>query len=220
MVQHGRNVLLAQQRARGISRRAKVHQLDVPLRGQRVQHGGDVDAEVRRRGERDLDQPDVVDLRRDRVHAVGGRADEDAVDGGAAKDAQQGVDGLVGADADKEVGGRQGLGCVGVGGAQVAEELLEVVLVGVGVAVEAAEVEGRAGGSGAGAGTGEGEGGAVGVFVGVQEDVGAVIFVVAGFLVSVVVLAGEGGVDDEKLALLRSDRAPARGCWGGRMFQD
>jgi len=66
---------------------------------------------------------------------------------------------------------------VGVGVAEGAEEGLQVVLVRVGVAVEAEEVDlgGGRGGDG-----GEGERRAVGILVGVEEDVGAVVFVVAG----------------------------------------
>jgi len=64
-----------------------------------------------------------------------------------------------------------------VGVAEGAEEGLQVVLVRVGVAVEAEEVDLGGGGGGDG---GEGERGAVGILVGVEEDVGAVVFVVAG----------------------------------------
>jgi hypothetical protein len=79
-------------------------------------------------------------VRRDGVHPVGGRADQDAILAWHAEGAEEGVDGFIGADADEEVGRGEGLGGVGVGVAEVAEELLEVVLVGVWVAVQAEEV--------------------------------------------------------------------------------
>lgn len=65
----------------------------------------------------------------DAVHAVCGRADEDAVARGDAERAEEGVDGFVAADACEEVGGCEGSRGVRVCVAEVAEELLEVVLV-------------------------------------------------------------------------------------------
>jgi hypothetical protein len=118
-------------------------------------------------------------LRRDAVHAVGGRADEDLIARGDAEAAQQGVDGLVAADAYEQVCRADGLGGVSVGVAEGAEEGLQVVLVRVGVAIEAEEVDLGGGGGGEGGG-GEGERGTVGILVCVEEDVGAVVFVVAG----------------------------------------
>jgi hypothetical protein len=68
-------------------------------------------------------------LRGDAVHAVGGRAGEDLFAAGDAEGAEEGVDGFVGADADEEVFGGERFCRVGVGVAEVAEELLEVCLV-------------------------------------------------------------------------------------------
>jgi len=79
-------------------------------------------------------------LSRDGVHAVGGRADEDAVDAGHAEAPQQGVDGLIAADADEQVVRGEGLLGVGVGRPQVAEQLLEVGLVRVRVPVQALDI--------------------------------------------------------------------------------
>jgi len=59
----------------------------------------------------------------------------------SAEGAEQGVDGFVGADADEEVGGVQVFGCVRVGVAEVAEELLEFVLVAGGLSVGLDRVE-------------------------------------------------------------------------------
>lgn len=72
---------------------------------------------------------------------------------------------------------------MGVGAAQVAEELFEVDLVRVWVAVEAEGVDALAGrrlGGGRGVGGYGGcvEGGAEGVFVCVEEDVCTIVFVV------------------------------------------
>lgn len=106
-----------------------------------------------------------------------------------------------------------------VGVAEGAEGGFEGWLVRVGVAVEGVEVEGWAGaGAGAGGGGGGGEGRAVGVFVGVEEDVGAVVFVVAGGgLVLGVYMGGRGGRG--RLTRARSGRAPGRGCWAGSTFR-
>ena len=61
-----------------------------------------------------------------------------------------------------------------MGVAQLAQQILEVVLVRVRVAVEAQVVY-----LGGGRRDGRGQGGAVGVLVGVEEDVLAIVFVVA-----------------------------------------
>ena len=71
----------------------------------------------------DFDDPDVVHLRRDRVHAVGGWAGEDFVAARGAEGAEQGVDCFVAAYAYEEVGGGEGFGGVGVGVAEVDEGL-------------------------------------------------------------------------------------------------
>jgi len=165
------------QRAGGVAGGADVDELDGGVGGEGGGDGGDVEGEFGGGGQRHLDEADVVDLRGDAVHAVGGGADEDLIAGGDAETAQQGVDGLVAPDAHKQVCRADGLGSVGVGVAEGAEEGLQVVLVRVGVAVEAEEVDlgGGRGGDG-----GEGERRAVGILVGVEEDVGAVVFVVAG----------------------------------------
>jgi hypothetical protein len=67
----------------------------------------------------------------DAIHAVCGRTCEDLLFAGYAEGADKGVDGFIGADADEEVGGCDGLGGVGVGVAEVAEELLEFFLVAI-----------------------------------------------------------------------------------------
>lgn len=160
--------------------------------GEEGEDGGEVEGEGRGGEERDFDEGDVVDLRGDRVHAVGRGADEDAVEPRAAEGAEEGVDGFVGADAEEEVGGGQGEGAVRVGVAEGAEGGFEGRLVGVGVAVEGVEVEGWAGAVAGGDGGG-GEGRAVGVFVGVEEDVGAVVLVVAGGGLVLGAYRGKGG---------------------------
>lgn len=103
-------------------------------RGQRTHL---VDARAERAAlelEVDLDDVDVVDLGADAVHAVGGRAHEDAVAAGDARDAEQEVDDLVGPDAEEEVVGRGDV-------AEGAQALLDVVVGRGGVAVEVEVVE-------------------------------------------------------------------------------
>ena len=63
---------------------------------------------------------------------------------------------------------------------QITQQLFKLVLMRIGIAVEAKEIDrGVFGGSLCRGGQGRGEGGPVGVFVGVEEDVGSVVFVVA-----------------------------------------
>jgi hypothetical protein len=70
------------------------------------------------------------------VHAIGGRADEDFFAARDAKGANEGVDGFIGADADKEVVWSEGLGGVGVRIAECAKLLFEVDLVAVMLSVQ------------------------------------------------------------------------------------
>lgn len=168
---------LCENRAGGVTGRANVHKLDIRLVGERVEDLGDIEGEGRGRQQGDLDDGDVVDLGRHGVHAVGGRAGEDAVAAGYAEAAQQGVDGLVAADSDEEVVGRERLGSVGVRVAQGAELLLQVGLVGVGIAVQAEEVDVEAAAGSSGDIGGERR--PKGVLVGVKKNVGAVVLVVA-----------------------------------------
>lgn len=58
----------------------------------------------------------------------------------AAEATQKRVDRLIGADANEEVRWRERPGGVSIGIAELAEKLLEVVLVGVRIAVQAQEV--------------------------------------------------------------------------------
>lgn len=171
------DIRLCEDRAGGVARRANVHKLDVRLVGERVEDLRDIERERRGRQQGDLDDGDVVDLGRHGVHAVGGRAGEDAVAAGHAEAAQQGVDGLVTADSDEEVIGRERLRSVGVRVAQGAKLLLQIGLVGVGIAVQAEEVDVEA------AAGSRGNIGAKrrpkGVLVGVKKNVGAVVLVVA-----------------------------------------
>jgi N-acetylglutamate synthase-like GNAT family acetyltransferase len=66
-----------------------------------------------------------------RVHAVGGRARQDLVFARGAEGADKSVNGFIAANTDEEVVGCQVLFCVGVGVAEVAEQLLELRLVAV-----------------------------------------------------------------------------------------
>ena len=69
---------------------------------------------------------------------------------------------------------------MGVGIAEVAEQLFESLLMGVGIAIQTEEIDRWVGtGRSFGGGEGRGQGGSVGIFVGVEEDVGPVVFVVA-----------------------------------------
>lgn len=139
MLEDAADVILGQQRAGGVSRGAQVDELDVVVGGvvEGGEDGGQVELEGRGGEQGHAVQGDVVDVGGDGVHAVGGGADQDAVTGGDTEAAQEGIDGLVGADADKEVVRGEGLVRVGTGAAQVAQLLLEGVLVRVRVAVQA-----------------------------------------------------------------------------------
>ena len=103
--------------------------------------------------------------------------------------------------------------------AQVAEELLQVVEVRIGVAVEVLEQGGgevRDVDAGAGGEGGRVEARAVGVLVGVEEDVGAIVFVVAGADVESVLAQGGVGAERVVLTLGHSGMAAVQGCWGAR----
>lgn len=93
---------------------------------------------------------------------------------GDAETAEESIDCFVGAYAEEKVFGREGARGVVVSVAQLAEEGLEGVLMWIGVTVQTEEVKGGV------AGCGGGEGRTVGIFVGVEEDIGSVVFVVAG----------------------------------------
>lgn len=170
-------MFLGEEGAGRVAGGAKVGQLDVGLAGQGGGHGGDVEGELGGGREGHLDDVDVVDLGGHGVHAVRRGARQDAVLAGDAEAAQQGVDGLVAADADEQVLGADGLGGVGVRVAQPAEQLLQLGLVRVGVSVQTERIEAAEGRAGVLNG-GWVEGRSVGVLVGVEEHVGAVVLVV------------------------------------------
>ena len=172
------DVGFGEQGAGGVARGAEVDELDAVVAvGEGGGDGGDVNGKVGRGEKRDLNEADVVDGGGDGVHAVRRGADENGVAAGDAEAAQQGVDGLVAADADEQVIRRDGARRVVVGVSEVAEELLELALVRVRVAVQAQEVDGL-GGGGPGGERGVWKGRAVGILVGVEEDICAVVFVV------------------------------------------
>lgn len=182
------DVPLGEQRAGGVPGATEVNQLDCCVvvfsgGGQGRQDPRDVEAEPRRGEEGHLDEGHVVHLRRDRVHPVRRGADQDRVPPRDAKGAEQGIDRLVRAHADEEVGRGQDERGVGMGVAEGAEEGFELGLVGVWVPVEREQVDFRSGGKG-GFGGRRGDGGPVGVLVCVEEDVGAVIFVVTSLEIS------------------------------------
>jgi len=109
---------------------------------------------------------------------------------------------------------------VGVGGAQIAEKLLQVVLVRVRIPVQIKEIEPRPcarAGTGAGA---SGERGTIGVLVCVQKDVGAVILVVTLRGISRQASRKARRMSRVRLTLLRIGRAPMRECWALRTFRD
>ena len=105
-----------------------------------------------------------------------------------------------------------------MGVAQVAEELLELVLVGVRVAVQAEEVEGRRGGGIflGGGGKVVVDGGAVGVLIGVQEDVGAVVFVITELVLAWCELEGNRVSFCDGFAYSRAHRYGSRARMLGR----
>lgn len=115
VVEQRHDIGLVQQRAGGIARRAEIGNLDGRVGRERGRDGGHVEAKRGRGQQRHFDNGNVVDLRRDGVHAVCRGACQDAVLAGDAEAAQQGVDGLVAADTDEEVGRRERLFGVGVG---------------------------------------------------------------------------------------------------------
>lgn len=81
-----------------------------------------------------LDDLDIIHLRADAVHAVRGRADEDAIFAGDARDAEQEVDAFVRTDAEEEV-------VLAGDVAQLAEASLDVEVPGRGIPVEIEVVE-------------------------------------------------------------------------------
>lgn len=119
-------------------------------------------SQIERRSEGTLDDVNVVDVGADIVHAVRGRGDHDGIPGGDAEDADEQVDGLVGADADEDL--------VGPDAAPIRPvALLKRDLIRAGVALEGEGVVVRVEGVGGEAG------GAQGVLVGVEEDAGGVV---------------------------------------------
>lgn len=82
-----------------------------------------------------LDDLDIINLSADAVHAISWGADEDSIVAGDARDAEEQVDGLVGAYAEEDVGR-------GGDVAEGADLLLEVQVERGGVAVEREVVKG------------------------------------------------------------------------------
>ena len=152
---------------RGVTRRGYVNELDVRIGRQRGGYGGDVELKVRCRAEGNLEGGYVVDLGEDGVHAIRRRADQDGVAAGGAETADKSINRLIATDADEDVLRGERGGRVGFDVAQVAEELLESVLVRVRVAVEAEGVDANGSGASGGRGVGGEEGWSKGVFVGI-----------------------------------------------------
>ena len=121
-----------------------------------------INSQIERRSEGTLDDVNVVDVGADLVHAIRGGCNHDGILGGDAKDADEQVDGLVGADADEDLVGAD---AAPVGPVALLERHLiraRIALEGEGVVVRVEGVGGEAGGSQS-------------VLVGVEEDPGGVV---------------------------------------------
>jgi hypothetical protein len=123
VLEDGLDVFFEDEIARWIARTAEVDQFYRRVGGERSVDFGWLGAEVVGRVEGCFDDFHVIDLGRDRVHAVSGWASEDFVFAGSAESAKESIDGLIATYADEEIGWSEVLVCVDVGVPEVDEVL-------------------------------------------------------------------------------------------------